>query len=57
MRRSGPDHLRIETRADSHGILNLDPFPDMVHECLLEGMVLALERRFEPFSLGRGVNA
>ena len=26
----------------------------MVHGCLLEGMALALERRFEPFSQGRG---
>jgi hypothetical protein len=30
------------------------PFPDVVHGCLLEGMALALERRFEPFSQGRG---
>ena len=26
----------------------------MVHGCLLEGMALALEDRFEPFSQGRG---
>jgi fatty aldehyde-generating acyl-ACP reductase len=39
---------------DLHGILNRHPFPDVVHGCLLEGMVLALERRFEPFSQGRG---
>jgi fatty aldehyde-generating acyl-ACP reductase len=39
---------------DFHGILNRHPFPDVVHGCLLEGMVLALERRFEPFSQGRG---
>jgi fatty aldehyde-generating acyl-ACP reductase len=37
-----------------HGILNRHPFPDVVHGCLLEGMALALERRFEPFSQGRG---
>ena len=39
---------------DLHGILNRHPFPDVVHGCLLEGMALALERRFEPFSQGRG---
>jgi fatty aldehyde-generating acyl-ACP reductase len=39
---------------DLHGVLNRHPFPDVVHGCLLEGMVLALERRFEPFSQGRG---
>src|ERR1700688_4834499 len=38
---------------DFHGILNRHPFPDVVHGCLLEGMDLALERRFEPFSQGR----
>jgi fatty aldehyde-generating acyl-ACP reductase len=37
-----------------HGILNRHPFPDVVQGCLLEGMALALERRFEPFSQGRG---
>lgn len=39
---------------DLHGILNRHPFPNVVHGCLLEGMTLALERRFEPFSQGRG---
>jgi fatty aldehyde-generating acyl-ACP reductase len=39
---------------DFGGILNRHPFPDVVHGCLLEGMALALERRFEPFSQGRG---
>jgi fatty aldehyde-generating acyl-ACP reductase len=39
---------------DFHGILNGHPFPDVVHGCLLEGMALALEGRFEPFSQGRG---
>jgi fatty aldehyde-generating acyl-ACP reductase len=39
---------------DLHGVLNRHPFPDVVHGCLLEGMVLALEGRFEPFSQGRG---
>jgi fatty aldehyde-generating acyl-ACP reductase len=40
---------------DFHGILNRHPFPDVVHGCLLEGMALALEHRFEPFSQGRGL--
>ncbi len=39
---------------DFRGILNRHPFPDVVHGCLLEGMALALERRFEPFSQRRG---
>ena len=39
---------------DFCGILNRHPFPDVVHGCLLEGMALALEARFEPFSQGRG---
>lgn len=39
---------------DFHGILNRHPFPDVAHGCLLEGMALALEGRFEPFSKGRG---
>jgi predicted amino acid dehydrogenase len=39
---------------DFRGILNRHPFPDVVHGCLLEGMALALEGRFEPFSQGRG---
>lgn len=39
---------------DFSGILNRHPFPDVAHGCLLEGMALALEQRFEPFSQGRG---
>jgi fatty aldehyde-generating acyl-ACP reductase len=39
---------------DFHGVLNRHPFPDVVHGCLLEGMALALEGRFESFSQGRG---
>jgi predicted amino acid dehydrogenase len=39
---------------DFHGILNRHPFPDVVQGCLLEGVALALEGRFEPFSQGRG---
>jgi fatty aldehyde-generating acyl-ACP reductase len=39
---------------DLCGILNRHPFPDVVHGCLLEGMALALEHRYERFSQGRG---
>lgn len=39
---------------DFHGVLNRHPFPDVIHGCLLEGMALALEGQFEPFSQGRG---
>src|SRR5260370_37736944 len=39
---------------DFHGILNRHPFPDVGLGCLLEGMTLALEGRFEPFSQVRG---
>jgi predicted amino acid dehydrogenase len=39
---------------DFSGVLNRHPFPNLAHGCLLEGMALALERRFEPFSMGRG---
>jgi predicted amino acid dehydrogenase len=44
----------LDFTPDFHGILNRHPFPDVVHGCLLEGMALALEGRFEPFSQGRG---
>jgi fatty aldehyde-generating acyl-ACP reductase len=44
----------LQFAPDFHGILNRHPFPDVVHGCLLEGMALALEGRFEPFSQGRG---
>jgi predicted amino acid dehydrogenase len=39
---------------DLQGILNRHPFPNVAHGCLLEGIALALEGRFEPFSRGRG---
>ena len=39
---------------DLHGILNRHPFADVAHGCLLEGIALTLEGRFEPFSQGRG---
>ena len=44
----------LDFAPDFHGVLNRHPFPDVVHGCLLEGMALALEDRFEPFSMGRG---
>jgi fatty aldehyde-generating acyl-ACP reductase len=45
--------LRCMPKLD--GILNRHPFPNVAHGCLLEGIALALERRFEPFSQGRGL--
>jgi predicted amino acid dehydrogenase len=39
---------------DFKGVLNRHPFQDVAHGCLLEGMALALARRFEPYSQGRG---
>lgn len=45
---------RLGFTPDFRGVLNRHPFPDVAHGCLLEGMILALERRFEPFSQGRG---
>jgi predicted amino acid dehydrogenase len=44
----------MKFKPDFQGILNRHPFPDVAHGCLLEGMALALEGRFEPFSQGRG---
>jgi len=34
--------------------LSPHPFPNIAYGCLLEGMLLALEKRFESFSRGRG---
>ncbi len=50
----GQIHGGLRFAPDFHGILNRHPFPDVVHGCLLEGMALALEGRFESFSRGRG---
>ena len=44
----------MKFKPDFRGVLNRHPFPDVAHGCLLEGMALALEGRFEPFSQGRG---
>jgi predicted amino acid dehydrogenase len=40
---------------DLREILNPHPFPNVAYGCLLEGVVLAMARRFEPFSRGRGL--
>jgi hypothetical protein len=40
---------------DVHRVLHRHPFPNVGQGCVMEGMVLALERRFEPFSQGRGL--
>ena len=45
---------RLSFVPDFHGILNRHPFANVAHGCLLEGMALSLERRFVPFSRGRG---
>jgi fatty aldehyde-generating acyl-ACP reductase len=39
---------------DIHRVLHRHPFPNVGQGCVMEGMVLALEGRFEPFSQGRG---
>ena len=44
----------LKFKPDLRGILNRHPFPNVAHGCLLEGIALALEGRFEPFSRGRG---
>jgi predicted amino acid dehydrogenase len=44
----------LKFEPDLQGILNHHPFPDVAHGCLLEGIALTLEGRFEPFSHGRG---
>jgi hypothetical protein len=44
----------MKFKPDFSGVLNRHPFPDVAHGCLLEGMALALDGRFEPFSQGRG---
>jgi fatty aldehyde-generating acyl-ACP reductase len=44
----------LKFKPDLQGILNRHPFPNVAHGCLLEGIALALEGRFEAFSRGRG---
>ena len=45
----------IKLDPDLLGIIYPYPLGNLVHGCLLEGMALAMERRFEPFSTGRGL--
>lgn len=44
----------VQLDPDLLHILNPQPFPNILHGCLLEALVLALDHRFEPFSQGRG---
>jgi fatty aldehyde-generating acyl-ACP reductase len=44
----------ITFEPDIHKVLYRQPVPNVLHGCLLEGIALALEERFEPFSHGRG---
>ena len=45
----------LKLTPDLRGILNRHPFADVAQGCLLEGIALTLEGRFEPFSRGRGL--
>jgi predicted amino acid dehydrogenase len=50
----GQAHGGLAFAPDIHKVLHHHPFPNVLQGCLLEGMVLALEGRFEPYSSGRG---
>jgi fatty aldehyde-generating acyl-ACP reductase len=45
----------IKPDPDLLGIIYPYSLSNLTHGCLLEGMVLAMEQRFEPFSQGRGL--
>lgn len=45
----------LSLEPDLADILSDHPFPRVVQGCLLEGMLLALERRFDSYSRGRGL--
>jgi fatty aldehyde-generating acyl-ACP reductase len=45
----------IQLDPDLLPIVYPHPVRNLTHGCLLEGIVLAMERRFEPFSQGRGM--
>jgi len=45
----------IKPDPDLLGIVYPYSLSNLAHGCLLEGMVLAMEKRFEPFSQGRGL--
>ena len=44
----------IRLDPDLLGVIYPYSVPNVAHACLLEGIALALEKRFEPFSRGRG---
>ena len=44
----------IQLDPDLLNIIYPYSIPNIAHACLLEGIALALEKRFEPFSQGRG---
>jgi fatty aldehyde-generating acyl-ACP reductase len=50
----GQSSAGMSFQPDVHRVLHRHPFPNVGQGCLMEGMVLALEGRFEPFSHGRG---
>jgi fatty aldehyde-generating acyl-ACP reductase len=50
----GQSDAGMSFEPDVHRVLHHHPFPNVGQGCVMEGMVLALERRFEPFSQGRG---
>lgn len=50
----GQAHGGLTFVPDIHRVLQTHPFPNVLQGCMLEGMVLALEGRFEPYSSGRG---
>ena len=45
----------IELDPDLLSVIYPYSVPNVAHGCLLEGVVLAMEKRFEPFSQGRGL--
>jgi fatty aldehyde-generating acyl-ACP reductase len=50
----GQSDAGMSFEPDVHRVLHHHPFPNVGQGCVMEGMVLALEGRFEPFSQGRG---
>ena len=50
----GQSHGGMIFAPDVHRVLHHHGYPNVAQGCMLEGMVLALEGRFEPYSQGRG---
>jgi fatty aldehyde-generating acyl-ACP reductase len=50
----GQSDAGMSFEPDVHRVLHRHPFPNVGQGCVMEGMVLALDGRFEPFSQGRG---